>query len=77
MKHGRRSYLGSLVDAFRDGYSRSAHQSSAPGGFFARHDAQYHRNKHRKHAVKNVLHKILGVIVLLVIIICIFERIFG
>lgn len=72
MKHKRRSYLGSLVDAFSDGYNRSSHQShQAPSGFVAYHDAQYHRNKHRKHAVKNVWHKVLGAIVLIFGLLCI------
>lgn len=71
MKHKRRSYLGSLADAFRTGYNRNSRQSHQASIFVSRHDAQYHRNKHRKHAAKNVWHKILGVIVIFVVLICI------
>lgn len=68
MKHKRRSYLGSLADAFRVGYNRNSYGSPS---FVVRHDAQYHRNKHRKHAAKNAWHTILGVVVIFVVLICI------
>lgn len=68
MKHRRRSYLGSLADEFSNGYHRRSHQ--APSRFVTHHDAQYHRNKHRKHAVKNVWHKILGAAFLIFVLLC-------
>lgn len=69
MKHRRRGYLASLADAFSDGYNGRGH--SQPMSFIAHQDMQYHKNKHRKHAVKNVWHKILGAAVLIVLLLCI------
>lgn len=71
MKHKRRSYLGSLADAFSDGYNRRNSRHAPLSNFVSRHDAQYHHNKHRKHAVKNVWHKILGAAVLIVGLLCV------
>lgn len=68
MTHRRRGILGSFSDGFREGLSR--HHGPRHQSFVARQDMAYHRNKHRKHAAKNVWYTILGIVAFIVIIVC-------
>ena len=71
MTQRRRGIFANFFAGFRDGYNRHQQPYGRRQSFVARQDAAYHRNKHRKHAAKNVWYTILGITAFIVVLICI------